>query len=243
MLAGNHGAKTVHIESLFNDLSVLGLKAIYPSGTANPSHQSSQEVLGAFVAPGRVGGYLVRYGSVDQEKLVEVLRRHDVIDPEVFSADIIVNSIAVDDERAFLREEALQILHEGLAFIRSQPVGRQRHISKIADTLYLIPLSVTGMDDRSLENLRDQVGAARSQLDGAGARFRNLRNARGRYTPSMSIIAILICVSGVDAGQAFLNQRLMYAGVAGFISLCLVGVLGMSIWRRKGEQVEGKSAS
>ncbi|MBV7515645.1 hypothetical protein [Pseudomonas sp. PDM25] len=233
----------MHIESLFNDLSVLGLKAIYPSGTAHPSHQSSHEVLGGFVAPGRSGGYLVRYCSVDQEKLVEVLRRHDLKDPEVFSAGIILNSISVDDERAFLREEALQVLHEGLAFIRSQPVGRQRQISHIADALYLIPLSVTGMDDRSLENLRDQVGAARSQLNGAGARFRNLRNTRGRYSPSMGIIAILICVSGFDAGQAFLNQRLMYAGVAGFISLCLVGVLVMSIWRGKRERVEGKSAS
>jgi len=243
MLAGNHGAKTVHIESLFNDLSVLGLKAIYPSGNANPSHQSNHEVLGGFVAPGRAGGYLVRYCSVDQEELVEVLRRHDVKDPEVISADIIMNSISVDDERAFLQEEALQILHEGLAFIRSQPVRRQRQISHIADALYLIPLSVTGMDDRSLENLREQVGAARSQLVGAGARFRNLRTSSGRYTPSMGIIAILICVSGVDAGQAFFNQRLMYAGVAGFISLCLVGVWVMSFWRAKRERVEGKSAS
>lgn len=243
MLKGNHGAKTVHIESLLDDLSVLGLKAIYPSGTTNPSHQSNPEVLGGFVAPGRAGGYLVRYRSVDQEELVELLRRHEVKDPEVFSADIIMNSISVDDERAFLQEEALQILHEGLAFIRSQPVGRQRQLSHIADTLYLIPLSVTGMDDRSLENLREQVGAARSQLDGAGARFRNLRNSRGRYTPSMGIIAILICVSGVDAGQAFLNQRFMYAGVAGFIFLCLVGVLVMSCWRSKRERIECKSSS
>ena len=243
MLAGNHGAKTVHIESLFNDLSVLGLKAIYPGGTAFPSHQSNHEVLGGFVAPGRAGGYLVRYCSVDQQELVEVLRRHEVKDAEVFSAGIMMNSIPVEDERAFLQEEALQVLHEGLAFIRSQPVGGQRQISQLADTLYLIPLSVTGMDDRSLENLRDQIGAARSQLDGAGERFRNLRNMRGRYTPSMGIIAILICVSGFDAGQAFFNQRLIYAGVAGFISLFLVGVLVMSIWRGKGERVEGKSAS
>ncbi|MBV7547451.1 hypothetical protein KW849_14260 [Pseudomonas sp. PDM26] len=228
------------IRSLFNDLNEAGIIAVVIDqnclSAVLDGSLSNQTLLEDMSSAARKSGYFVRLPGATELQVQQCLRKWGGEEAvETYHRPAFDNAFTNGDERAFLRAEAANLMHEGLARIRGAAGSDPALIESISDALYNLPNNVLADDQRSLENLRELIGPARKVLVEARASNKKYTDYYRRL-PSPAVLFVMAVISAIDAINSLIQGKLVYGSVAGTLSVLCV-MVGLVRRRKKKSNV------
>ena len=214
ILMAHNGAYSLDTLSLFNDLRNVGMTAVFELDFQHDPGAANVELLEAICRPGRANGYCVRKDWSEKSELIRVLELHGMNQSVALAECIVRYSIPENQEWDFQIDEAQQVLHEGLMFIRTIPPGRQKMVSHLANYLCDLPVMHYERNDDSLREYRKQIQRAKKELSDAVSWSKDTGLINRKTGPSARVMFICAAIGAADSVRAFLSSQLIYATIA-----------------------------
>ncbi|RJX72581.1 hypothetical protein [Pseudomonas sp. LS-2] len=233
ILIADDGAYSLDTHSLFTDLRNVGMTAVFQLDFHHDPDAATVELLEAICSPGRENGYFVRKDWSEESELIRVLELHGLGQSVDLTECIVRNSIPENQEWDFQIYEALQVVHEGLGFIRTIPAGRQKMVSHLANYLFDLPVMHYERNDDSLREFRKQIQRAKKELEDAVVWSKGTALISRKKGPSARVLFICAAICAADSARAYLSSQLIYGAIALVCATGCIVAAGLVAWKSK----------